>query len=287
MLEISYAAESAARTAGALMSEGFTVYDALAAISGGIGFDTSSVHEDCLEESRDKLLSLSSIMAEADKACFSALFCQFLEKEDIGFSEDAFLSCADIPESFIYVRNAFSDEAYDVFSQDFTDPKVKYARDFRECIGAVAGGECGYCLLPLEERGGARLHGVCELIYSSDLRICAVTPVFGPGADADLKYCLVSSGYMLSQRKEGDDRYLELRLGADGSYALSTLLTVAGYFGHTVYRVNTMSFASGEVPRSCYSVVIRDEQKDFAPLLTYLSLFAEDVTFVGVYKNLE
>ncbi len=115
-------------------------------------------------------------------------------------------------ETFTYVRNLLSDEAYDVFSQDFTDPKVRYSRTFRDAARSVAAGEVTYCLLPLEERGGVRLHTVSELIFRNDFKINSVIPVFGPDGNADVKYALVSKSFTVPERKADDDLYLELRI---------------------------------------------------------------------------
>ena len=189
-------------------------------------------------------------------------------------------------ETFIYLRNALADEAYDVFSQDFTDPRVRYVASLTECARAVASGESRFCLLPLEERGGARLPTVAELIFHNDLKINAVTPVFGFDGTADLKYALLSSDFILPDCTADDDRYLEVRVNAHDPIMSELFLTV-GYFGHTLYRTDTVSFDSeGETGRY-FSLVIRDGGGGFDGLLVYLSLFAEDFSPVGIYKNLE
>ena len=188
-------------------------------------------------------------------------------------------------ETFAYVRNSFSDEAYDVFSQDFIDPTVRYYKTFRDCARAVTAGDLTYCLLPLEEKGGVRLHTVSEIIFRNDFKINSVTPVFGQDGNADMKYALVSRGFTVPERNEDDDFYLEIRLGADSP--LSEVLSAVDSFGMSIYRINTVTFDTEGEAETYFTVVIKDGVGSFAPILTYLALFLRDFVPVGIYKNLE
>jgi hypothetical protein len=216
-----------------------------------------------------------------------ASFCLSLSSQEGGasISEVDFLNSQTTEETVTYSRNRYSDEAYDVFSQEFTDPRVGYSADFKEAVSRVVDGSFGYCILPLEERGD-RLSSMSELVVSRDLRINAVTPVFGFDGSADMKYALVSKQFTLPMRQEGDDRYLELRLDvARGD--LSELLFAVQTFGMTVYRISSRPSYGIEGLEANLSLVIRDEGRDFAPLFLYLHLYRDDVSFVGSYKNLE
>ncbi len=185
------------------------------------------------------------------------------------------------------MRNALSDEAYDVFSQDFTDPKVRYCASFRECVASVTSEEVGYCLLPLEERGGTRLPTVSEIIFRNDFKINAVIPVFGPDGNADMKYALVSRNFTVPKRGREDDLYLEVRIGADSDFSLSEVLGAVEYFGMSIYRVNTVTFDTEGESETYFSLVVKDMGNSFAGLLTYFTLFIRDFVPVGIYKNLE
>ena len=54
-----------------------------------------------------------------------------------------------------------------------------------------------------------------------------------------------------------------------------------------MYRVNTFTFDTEGEDSTFFSLVLRDDGREFTPFLTYLALFAEDAVPVGVYKNLE
>ena len=185
------------------------------------------------------------------------------------------------------MKNRLSDEAFDVFSQNFPDATVSYAETLRQAAESVAEGKKEYAILPLEEKGGARLASIAALLYKYDLKIASVTPVFGFDGSADVKYAMISKSFMLPDILEDDDRYLEIRLRQDSSVPLSSLFLAAEILGASVYRINTVSFDTEEGQVAHYTVVFKDEGKDFSSLLVFLTMFVGSYTAVGIYKNLE
>ena len=221
-----------------------------------------------------------------DKAIFSQLYTDRLAKVGHAIDEGHFLPIGTPKESFVYLKNSYADEAYDVFSESFDDPRVRYVPSLKDAVSAVLDGEAGYCLLPLEERG-ARLPTIEEMLYRADLKIASVTPVFGFDGTLDMKYALVAKWLTPPQYRPSDDRYLEIRLPSDSDTTLSELLSVADSYGIGVYRINTASYQTESGIRSSYSIVFKSEGERFTTLLIYLTLFVNDYTPVGIYKNLE
>ena len=287
LLELGEIAREVALRSEALFSEGLSPYEVLSVISESLNFGVYSLSELNSSENSDALQTSLGTLSMIDKAIFAGLYISELHGLGVRLPESEFLDEGNRAETFTYVRNAFSDEAYDVFSQDFADPRLKYSSSFKECVSLIEAGEITYCLLPLEERGGVRLPSIAELLFRNDLKINSVTPVFGPDGTADMKYALVSKHFTIPKRNSEDDRYLELRLGAMQSFSLGELLFVLDYFSMSVYRVNTISFDNEGETDTYYSLVIRDGKDGFVPLLTYLTLFCEDFVPVGIYKNLE
>ena len=278
LLEIEDVADRIERRVAQLIAEGLTPLDAVSCIA-----DEELIPDFCyvshgfaLEKNSHRVEDYVSELSLYDRVLLSESLCSGREL----FTEADFLPEACASESFTYVKNSFSDEAFDVFSQDFRDPRVFYSTDLKSCVCAVDDGRYGYCLLPLEERG-VRLPTVAELILKYDLKINSVIPVFGLDGAADMKYALICRGFMLHPRADGDDRYLEVRL--DGGESLPELCLAVKRLGFSVYRINTVTIDGV----SRFSVVLRDEGRDFTSLLLYLSLFASDAVFVGLYKNLE
>ncbi len=102
-----------------------------------------------------------------------------------------------------------------------------------------------------------------------------------------MKYAMLSRSYSVPSRDAGDDRYLEIRHLADSDCQLSDLIFAASAYGHSVYRVNTCRVIEDGEPKIYYSLVLRDDERDFSAMLVYLSLFFADTVVVGMYKNLE
>ncbi len=285
--EISELAYAAAQTAKQMLHEGYTVYEVLSLISEGVFTFHEEPHEARLVENTSKLFEYIRLTNIYDKVIFSELFVKKLR--DFGFEirEEDFLFSKKGNESITYVKNSLADEAYDVFTQDFSDPRVKYSRTLKEAVRAVTSDEVEYCLLPLEERGGSRISATAELIFFDDLKINSVTPVFGFEGLAEMKYALVSKHFTIPEFADGDDRYLEIRLRVDSSLSLSEIFLAADTLGATIYRVNGVDFSSEEGPVPHYSVVLKSDKSDFCNMIVFLTLFAGAYTPVGIYKNLE
>ncbi len=282
--ELAEIAEAAVEYGKTLRDAG--VYEILSLISEKYEECELDLSGGILPENKNRLEKIFKSLNAMDKAYFADLYTEISAKNGMEVLEQDFLLGADSGETFVYVKNAYADEAYDVFSQEFDDPRVRYARDFREAARLVSDGTVTYCLFPLEEKG-SRLASIAELLYRSELKINSVIPVFGIDGTADMKYALVSRHFNVPVRDPDDDRYLEIRISDDSSPRLSELLSAAESYGIRVYRVNTMTFDTEDGKRGYYSVVFSGENVDFTELLVYLTLFASEYTAVGIYKNLE
>lgn len=285
--ELAEVADSAAEYAAELFAEGYDVYAILSLISEAMQSKYTEVHSFALPENMTSLTSYLKKLCEFDRVIFAELLADKMRSRGIKICEDDFLASFSGDETFTYVRNPLADEAYDVFTQDLSNARVKYSASLSEAAHSVATGEFEYALLPLEERGGARLAAVAALLFKEELKINSVTPVFGSEGTADMKYALVSKHFSVPEFREDDDRYLEIRLRADLSISLAELFSAADALGVSLYRVNTISFDTEDGAIAHYSLVFRDEGKDFTALLVYLTLFSGAYTAVGIYKNLE
>lgn len=284
--ELAELADDAAMAARDLADEGLGVYEILGILSDGVSFAPTDPHSHAMVENLARLRSYATICESQDKAVLSELLVSSFAARGLTLAESDFLFGGSGDQTVVYVKNRLADEAYDVFSQDFSDPHVRYEPTLRDAARAVSQGRAEYCLLPLEERGGARLPSVAALLFSEDLKICSVTPVFGFDGSADMKYALASRHFTVPEVSPEDDRYLEIRISADSSN-LSELLSVAEHLGTTVYRINTVTFDTEDGDAQYYTAVFRRGGADFCELLTYLTLFCPSYTAVGIYNNLE
>ena len=270
-----------------LFDSGLEVYESLSTLSEVLTFGDYTISDSNTPAYHSLIKKGVGTLKHTDRAYLTEIYIKALADRGRKLTESDFLPTSHLPETFTYVRNSFSDEAYDVFSQDFEDPKVRYSQSFKECATSVSAGDVSYCLFPLEERGGARLPTVAEIIFRNDFKINSVIPVFGPDGNADIKYALVSRSFTVPKKESDDDIYLEIRMGVDAGSSLSELLFAVDYFGMSIYRVNTVTFDTEGESETYFSIVIKDCGNSFASLLTYFTLFVRDFVPVGIYKNLE
>lgn len=286
--EIAALARETSEIALGMLNDGFSQYEALSALSVGEVFEKSDKLPDALPRNRE-LISKALLSATAsDKAIFADLYSEWCERRKAAFTISDFFEHADIPETFTYVKNALADEAYAVFSEDFEDPRVFYAAGIKEAVLSVVQQRIGYALLPLEESGGVRLGGIESIIRENDLKIAALTPVFGFEGNVDMKYALVCRTLSLPSIAERDEAYVELRLAVNSEPTLSELLVAADTLSFSPYKVRTTSYIGrdGEAT-DFYSVILKDEKKKLVSLFVYLNLFYPDCDVVGIYKNME
>lgn len=283
--ELSEMATAAVSYLFELSEGGMPVADGLSLLSMESA-DPPPIHAEALERSLPYLQFHQKTISSMDKTVFISLLVERLSAVGLCPREVDFLPPSQAGEVFTYVKNLYADEAYDVFSQSFEDPRLFYSESLKDAIAAVAEGRAGYCLLPLEEKGGVRLASVSQMLYQSDLRIASVTPVYGYGEQTDLTYALISQGFFIPPVESEDDRYLELRIPKEG-FSLSELLLAAESFGTEVYRIHTLQLERGGESRPFYSLVLRAEGRDFVCLLMYLFTFVRDFSLVGIYSNLE
>ncbi|MBO5906865.1 MAG: hypothetical protein J6Q85_01755 [Clostridia bacterium] len=263
------------------------IHDVLSVIS-EIDFPLSkSPCDTSNERNRERVKEYLLQLASLDKVVFCELIHEIFNEKVKRVTEADFLKRDNPDNTFVYVKNPFADEAYDVFSQDYENSRVRYAHSFKEASRMISEGAVSFGLVPLEEKGGVRIHSVAQLIFEGDYKIISVTPVFGFDGSADMKYALISKNFVELSGAEGDDRYLEIRIPKDTETPLCEILFASEYFGHGIYRIGTISFDTESGPREFYSVVFRDGGEGFATLLSYLTLFCASYTAVGIYKNLE
>ena len=234
-----------------------------------------------------RIASYCNALCDFDKLVFSELLAEKLVNKGYAIAESSFLPQHDGGERITYVRSTLTDEAYDVFSQDFSEPRIVYAAGSREALRSVADGDADYCIIPFEEKGGARVFGVYSMIAAMDLKIVGVTPVFGPEGNADVRYALVSTGFRELDIVEGDDLYFELLIPSGASLSVGALLASAERLGYSPYRIASVEYDNDGERASAVSVSLRNDGNDFSPLLIFLELFSDDYTPIGFYKNIE
>lgn len=285
LCEMSFFAERIARQIKDLISEGMNIGEAFAILSEELDFAVHELPHDVIDVTESGVRGFLKILNSSDKINFAVLLREKLSELDIIVKESDFLHESSPFESFIYVKNSLADEAFDVFSQEFSDPRIAYADSFKEACIAVSDKKYGYCILPFEEKSAVRIPSIAKLVSDLDLKIVAITPVFGFEGNADMKYALIGRDFKIPECDELTDRYFEISIPKD-SVNFAELLLASQLFGTEVYKVGT-AFSGSENEKTFYSVIFKLCGKTFVDLLVYLSLFADEYIPAGIYKNIE
>lgn len=285
LCEMSFMADNIARQFVSLVSEGMSNSEAFSLLAEDIDFAVGEADRDTILETQKGVEAFMKMLSATDKASFSILLVEKLAEAGINVSEKDFLPESDPQERFIYVKNSLADEAFDVFSQEFSDPRITYAESFKEACSGVAEKKYGYCILPFEEKSSVRIPSIFKLVSGLDLKIVAITPVFGFEGNADMKYALIGRDFKIPDRSESTDRYFEISIPKDTA-KLSEIFIAVEMFGLEVYKMG-MTFAGDGGEKASYSIIFKDGGRSFTELIVYLSLFAEEYIPVGIYKNIE
>lgn len=270
-----------------LFNDGYGIYEIVEMLRETAYTPNYVLHKEILPQNRKCIGAYLETISSNDKGVFAEMLANALEEKKYKISELDFLPLDKGEETVTYVKNKLSDEAYDVFSQDMHDPRVLYSSSFKDAAVAVAEGKIRYCILPLEELGGARLFGIEQIIFKYDLKINSITPVFGVDGTTDMKYALVSKQFFVPDFSLDDDRYLEIKIQSDDGAELLQIITAAKALGIDVYRINTLRIDFGDEESAGFTLVLKRTGKEFVDMLTYLAFFSDSHTVVGIYKNLE
>ena len=284
--ELAAIASEAAELSLAMNAEGLLPYEIIAAFSDTDVLDTE-IPADTADHSVKYVRNLSSFVSASDKAEFSRIYLSECASRGLVIRAEDFFPNERSAQTMTYVKNSLSDEAYDVFSQDFEDPRVYYSESIKEAAVAVADGRIGYCILPFEEKGGSRISSISDVIYKYQLKISGITPVFGFEGNADVKYALVAQSVTVPDMADDDDGYAELLVKNDEGSALRDLMVAAGTLDLPIYKVCAVSLSDRANAENYYSVILKTAGAGFEALLVYLSMFCPECDIVGLYKNLE
>ncbi|MBQ9084838.1 MAG: hypothetical protein IJY24_04195 [Clostridia bacterium] len=270
-----------------LRGQGVQMSEILSLIAAGSPLSEYPISDMISNDNRIYIRSAVSGLSCFDRVTLCRELIRMAYLEELPINEEIFLPSSPTPSGIAYARNALSDEAFEVFAEELGEMRACYTSSLRDAVAELSAGNVGYCLLPLEEKGGSRLHTVADLIYRNDLKINSVTPVFGLDGAADLKYALVSRYFIAHPGKKEDDRYLELRLGEASLPQLGEIISAIELLGMRLYRIDTVSFTNEGQSERFASIVICEGDGQIVDILVYLALFVSDFTPVGLYLNLE
>lgn len=179
-------------------------------------------------------------------------------------------------EKICYVRNRFSDAAYDLLRPLLGEPVALYADSFDAGAEQLAGEECAALLLPCETGEGAELRGVRALVTAYDFKKTAVCTIHPGNGDSTL-YALYRRELTASGQPTADR--LEATLPEGNAAALTDLLAYATLCGAEALRATLQTTDDG-----CFCrFLFRGEGETLTALRVYFALHYPHASCDGVY----
>ncbi len=185
-----------------------------------------------------------------------------------------------------YLKNTFSDTAYEKFSRMFRTCTASYCDDFQSVCEEVAQGRAKYGILPWENTKDGRLKTFENLVQKHDLKLILLSTV--PMGEDLTQFVLFGRRVQeLDCARQKERSFLSIRVRMDDTApwhapSLSLLLSAASYFGMYPERISSTATAENE-----YDLTFVRDSADTAAFLCYLTLEFPQFIPIGLYTLLK
>lgn len=246
---------------------------------------SSALHTPHLPKNEENLQLSLSLLSVGDRADFISSFLSACAQHGSPLTAKMLLPHSEVPSQRIaYVRNAYTDEAYEVFSALLPDATLLSAENFREACEAVSEDDCGFCILPYENSGGV-LRYFSELVSHYAFCITAFCRVFHTdGTDATRFALLARSPYLPVTEMQPR---LRVSFSASDAIDLARHIATATMLGARVTAVESEPDTENKERLTCRVEFHLSQDGCLTRILTYLHIFAANFCLRGLYKEID
>ncbi len=219
----------------------------------------------------------------ACRAAFALVLYEMAAEAGIPLDASRLLSPAPPSEARIACfKTPYTNEAYEEFAAHLTAPTVLYVSSYREGCEAVRAGEAGYCILPYENSEGVLTTFADMAARYGLVRVdnCRVFHTDGTDATRFSLFCR-----RFPEIPEGDGGLALTYSFTCPAEGLSEHLSGLSALSLTPARATAVRGA-GEGGRLSVTLTVHTGHPVcLEALLIYLYMFAEDLHFLGLYKE--
>ena len=183
-----------------------------------------------------------------------------------------------------YMRNKFTDKAFDKFAKFVNDAKLIYSDSFEDSCTDTYNGICEYCILPTASSSDGKLKAFYRLIEKYDLHVAASTEI--RDGDNVTTVSLISRDTDIT--KLGDDvkgRMLELGLSCDNTSDLGGIISLADSYGMKLAGIDSKNSDDGVFFTLLFSTD-HCKARSIETLTFCLSSIYPSFTITGFYKHI-
>ncbi|MBE6565318.1 MAG: hypothetical protein E7655_08610 [Ruminococcaceae bacterium] len=181
-----------------------------------------------------------------------------------------------------YVRNSYSDAAYNAFAACFEQPSVSYSTAFPGVCEDVYHSRADYCILPVESGRDGILQSFRSMIAKYELKYILTTRV------------AVDDGYTLfallgknneTVKAEGE-QFMEINVVVSDNRTIGRCLAMIEENGFHIVRIHSLALSHDD-GHYTYDILLQKQSGDIRSLLDYLSVFYPGCQLNGLYTRIE
>ncbi len=189
-----------------------------------------------------------------------------------------------------YMKNDFTDSAYEAFSKMVELKDVSYHTSFQSLCEDVDLGSCEYCILPVENSSTGKLMSFYSMIDKYELKIRSICKVVHPDGENFTKFALLSKfsifpGILSASYAYLNKRRLEVRITqtSNSDSPLYDVLRAADACSMKPQRIDSFPLSYNEDLLGYY-IIFSMDNPDVKTFLTYLTLELPQSYVVGIYS---
>ena len=145
-----------------------------------------------------------------------------------------FAAVVNISPRIAYLRNSFSDKAYNAFSQSFRFVTAVYFSGFEEPCEEVYYERCSHAMIPVYNSHDGILMSLYKLLLKYDLKIVSACNI-GMGDESAMRYALTAKSLPSGM----DKRYVDLSVVLSDSKNIGALLHSLEILGAVTVLINS------------------------------------------------
>jgi len=180
-----------------------------------------------------------------------------------------------------YVRNSYSDEAYNAFASCFTRPVVSYASGFVNVCEDVYYSRADYCILPVESGRDGLLQSFRNMIAKYELKYVLTTRVAVD--DGFTLFALL--GKNSEQIKAKGEQFIEINVVVSDERTIGRCLGMIEENGFHIVRIHSLALSHDD-GRYSYDILLQKRQGDLTLLTNYLNIFYPGCQLNGLYTQI-
>lgn len=178
-----------------------------------------------------------------------------------------------------YMRNLYSDRAFERFSGGVHRLSARYFSSFSAACEEVYYDRCQYCILPLQTTDDGTLSSFYRMIGKYELKIRHICDIPTQDGEATVRYALLRRGIVPHCPKNG---YFEASFILPEEVPLGRFLAACEATGARIDRIRSMPLSyADDIVSLC--VTFRITPETAAPLLYFLRSVLHSYTPEGLY----